>query len=112
MTTTTAVLAPHIPLGLPAGLRNYWYPILQSEELPGDRPVGLTVLGEALVAWRDGAGQPCVAFDRCPHRSIKLSVGRVLDGDLQCALHGLRFAGSGRCTLIPWDTGNNAKAQD
>src|SRR5690606_34355834 len=38
----------------------------------------------------------------------KLSIGRVLDGDLQCALHGLRFDGTGRCTLIPWDTGNPA----
>jgi len=28
----------------------------------------------------------------------------VLDGQLQCAYHGLRFDGAGACTLIPWDT--------
>lgn len=98
-------LAPGIPAGLPLGLRNYWYPVLQSEELPSDQPVGFKALGENLAAWRDAAGRPNVVRDRCPHRSIKLSVGRVLDGQLQCALHGLRFDGQGKCVLIPWETG-------
>ena len=96
-------LLPGLPVGLPAGLRNYWYPVLQSEELPAGKPVGFRVLGESLVAWRDAKGEPCVVVDRCPHRSIKLSVGRVLEGELQCVLHGLRFDGGGRCTLIPWE---------
>jgi hypothetical protein len=38
-------LAPGIPAGLPLGLRNYWYPVLQSEELPRERPVGFKALG-------------------------------------------------------------------
>ena len=41
--------------------------------------------------------------DVCPHRGMRLSDGRVLDGQLQCALHGLRFDGAGRCALIPWE---------
>ncbi len=102
--STIPEIARFIPEGLPLGLRNYWFPILQSEELPQDSPVALRALGEALVAWRDGSGRPCVARDRCPHRSIRLSAGRILDGQLQCVLHGLRFDGSGRCTLIPWET--------
>jgi phenylpropionate dioxygenase-like ring-hydroxylating dioxygenase large terminal subunit len=97
-------LAPGIPPGLPLGLRNYWYPVLQAEELPAGRPVGFRVLGENLAAWRDAQGRPNVVRDRCPHRSIRLSVGRVLNGDLQCSLHGLRFNGEGRCVLIPWET--------
>ena len=92
-----------IPVGLPLGLRNYWYPILQSEELPVDRPIAVRVLGEPLAVWRDIKGQPCVVKDRCPHRSIRLSVGRVLDGELQCVFHGLRFDGKGDCILIPWE---------
>ncbi len=104
MATQAPALAPYIPQGLPGGLRNYWYPVLQSEELPADRPVGFMALSEPLVAWRDAQGRPHVVRDRCPHRSVKLSIGRVLDGDLQCALHGLRFEGHGRCTLIPWES--------
>jgi phenylpropionate dioxygenase-like ring-hydroxylating dioxygenase large terminal subunit len=31
-------------------------------------------------------------------------LGRVLDGELQCAFHGLRFDKEGRCVLIPWES--------
>ena len=96
-------LAPDLPVGLPMGLPNYWYPVLLSGELRHDRPIAVRALGEQMVAWRDGSGRPCIVRDRCPHRSIRLSVGRIMDGDLQCALHGLRFNGQGTCTLIPWE---------
>ena len=101
-------IAPGIPAGLPLGLRNYWYPVLQSEELPIDKPVGFHALGEAFAAWRDADGRPCVVNDRCPHRAIKLSVARVIEGELQCILHGLRFDGAGRCTMIPWESERGA----
>lgn len=97
-------VVPLIPEGLPEGLPHYWYPLLQSEELPHGKPVGVQALGHRLALWRDAQGQPQAVIDRCPHRSIRLSVGRVLDGDLQCLMHGLRFDGQGRCTLIPWET--------
>jgi nitrite reductase/ring-hydroxylating ferredoxin subunit len=102
-TASVPEIIPGIPVGLPTGLRNYWYPILQSEDLPADGPVAVRALGESLAAWRDAAGRPCVVKDRCPHRSIRLSVGRVLDGDLQCVFHGLRFDGKGNCILVPWE---------
>jgi nitrite reductase/ring-hydroxylating ferredoxin subunit len=102
-------VAPNLPAGLPKGLRNYWYPVLQSEELPVGKPVSLMALGEPLVAWRDAQGKPCVVRDRCPHRSIKLSIGRVFDGNLQCILHGLRFDGRGRCIMIPWEEEHDDK---
>ncbi|MDX3905771.1 MAG: Rieske 2Fe-2S domain-containing protein [Pigmentiphaga sp.] len=92
-----------VPQGLELGLRNYWYPIIQSEELPADKPLGLKCLNEDLVVFRDGQGRPNVLYDRCPHRFVKLSSGRVLDGQLQCAYHGLRFDGQGACVLIPWE---------
>ncbi len=93
-------IAPDIPEGLERGLRIYWYPIPQSEELPADGPVGLRVLDEAIVVWRDAEGRPQAVIDVCPHRRVRLSDGRVLEGLLQCAFHGLRFDGGGRCALI------------
>jgi phenylpropionate dioxygenase-like ring-hydroxylating dioxygenase large terminal subunit len=92
-----------VPEGLELGLRNYWYPILLEEELPADKPVGLMALGEKLVAWRDRSGTPHVLRDHCAHRGAKLSVGEILDDDIQCVFHGLRYNGSGRCVLIPWE---------
>jgi phenylpropionate dioxygenase-like ring-hydroxylating dioxygenase large terminal subunit len=102
-------VAPNLPAGLPKGLRNYWYPVLQSEDVAANKAVGFTVLGETLVAWRDRDGSPNVLHDRCPHRSIKLSVGRVLNGQLQCILHGLRFNGEGRCIMVPWEENDERK---
>ena len=96
-------IAPGVPKGLELGLRNYWYPVLDSEELPVGKPLAFKVLGENLVAWRGADGRANVVRDKCPHRAAKLSVGRVLAGDLQCAWHGLRFNGAGTCTLIPWE---------
>ncbi len=106
----TTDVAPNLPAGLVRGLHNYWYPVLQSEELEAGKAVGFTVLGENLVAWRGRDGAPQVVRDRCPHRSIKLSVGRVFDGELQCILHGLRFNGAGQCVMVPWEEDDSRKA--
>ena len=105
-------IARHVPAGLEMGLRNYWYPVLRTEHVPPDRPVGFKALNESLVAWRDASGKPHVAHDKCPHRAAKFSAGRVLAGDLQCAWHGLRFDGSGRCTLIPWEPNDSPLKAD
>jgi phenylpropionate dioxygenase-like ring-hydroxylating dioxygenase large terminal subunit len=96
-------LAPDVPAGLERGLRNYWYPILLAEDVTPGNPAAFNCLGESLVVWRDAEGRPGVLFDRCPHRAAKLSAGRVLEGQLQCAFHGLRFDKTGQCTLIPWE---------
>jgi phenylpropionate dioxygenase-like ring-hydroxylating dioxygenase large terminal subunit len=105
-------VARGVPKGLELGLRHYWYPVLDLEDLPVGKPVGFQILGEHLVAWRDRNGKPHVAQDRCPHRSAKLSMGRVLAGDIQCAWHGLRFNGEGKCTLIPWEPEDSKILQD
>ena len=39
--------------------------------------------------------------DRCPHRNVPLSLGRLRDGLLECRYHGWRFDGSGVCQAIP-----------
>jgi phenylpropionate dioxygenase-like ring-hydroxylating dioxygenase large terminal subunit len=93
----------YLPEGLQFGLRNYWYPVLQSGQLPRHKPLGFCVLNESFVAWRGEDGKPNVVHDRCPHRCARLSAGRVLSGQLQCAWHGVRFNGEGQCTLIPWE---------
>jgi len=55
-----------------------------------------------LVLFRDAAGTPHALVDRCPHRNVPLSLGRVLpDGTLQCGYHGWCFDGGGRCTAVP-----------
>jgi phenylpropionate dioxygenase-like ring-hydroxylating dioxygenase large terminal subunit len=92
---------PSMPIGHPhMGLRNRWYLLCTGDEL-GDQPAGMRVLGEDVVLWRDGTGVPRIMTDYCPHRGARLSLGDVVDGQLQCWYHSWRFDGTGQCTSVP-----------
>lgn len=54
-----------------------------------------------LVLFRDRDGLPTALLDRCPHRNTPLSLGRCVHGELECAYHGWRFDGHGRCVAVP-----------
>jgi phenylpropionate dioxygenase-like ring-hydroxylating dioxygenase large terminal subunit len=58
-------------------------------------------MGQDLVLWRDSHGAVHAAADRCPHRGAALSMGRVQGDTLECAYHGWRFDGTGRCVAVP-----------
>ncbi len=90
--------------GLKTGLRNVWNPILQSAQLT-DKPVGIKRLGEDLVLWRAGDGKPRLFTDLCPHRGVKLSLGHVIDGTLNCWYHGFQFSETGQCIGVPIEGG-------
>lgn len=77
-----------------------WYVACQSSEL-GRAPVGRVILDVPLVLFRDGTGAAACLIDRCPHRNVPLTMGKVVDGTLQCAYHGWRFANDGRCAHLP-----------
>lgn len=84
-----------------AKLSEWWYVACESKELsPG--PLQRTILGTPLVLFRDRSGQASALLDRCPHRNVPLSLGRVSrEGDLECAYHGWCFDGGGGCTKVP-----------
>ena len=77
-----------------------WYVVASSKEL-GRSPQSLTLLGTPLVVFRREEGRPAVLLDRCPHRNVPLSMGRVVGPTIQCGYHGWRFDGEGRCTEVP-----------
>ena len=81
-------------------LRGHWYVICRSKQLASG-PVGRTVLGEALVVFRDEAGAIGVLADRCAHRNLALSRGKVTAEGLRCAYHGWTWAADGSCAKIP-----------
>jgi phenylpropionate dioxygenase-like ring-hydroxylating dioxygenase large terminal subunit len=87
--------------GLLAGLRNRWWPVFESRDLPAGRPVGIRRLGEDLALWRDAEGAAHLFVDRCPHRGAALSKGFVRGSELQCWYHGFRFDGTGQCAAVP-----------
>jgi len=81
-------------------IRNQWYAILESDEVKA-QPIGATRLGEKMVFWRDPSGKVNAAADRCPHRGVALSAGKMNSDHLQCPFHGLEFDDTGKCVLVP-----------
>ncbi len=83
-----------------AHVRDDWYPMCRSERLRA-RPRPVTLFGTPLVLFRDGSGRPSALLDRCPHRNVPLSLGRVRDAALQCVYHGWEFDRDGACRAVP-----------
>jgi phenylpropionate dioxygenase-like ring-hydroxylating dioxygenase large terminal subunit len=80
-----------------------WYPVFYLRDLDQAKPQAFTLLDINLVLWWDRAAQQWQALeDKCPHRLVPLSEGRIADdGLLECPYHGWAFAGSGDCQRIP-----------
>jgi phenylpropionate dioxygenase-like ring-hydroxylating dioxygenase large terminal subunit len=84
-----------------SGFARVWTPVLGSGQL-GAAPVPVTLAGEKLVLFR-GKDGPAALLDRCPHRGVALSLGKVREGCIECPFHGWRFDGGGQVTHVPWN---------
>src|SRR5512145_2758989 len=82
-------------------LRNYWDVAASTQEI-GRKPLGRVILGEPVVMFRTEGGTAVALEDRCPHRRLPLSMGKLVGDDvLQCHYHGLRFDRTGQCVRVP-----------
>lgn len=86
-------------------LRHFWHPVCTVAELArsnadGTGPFAATLLDEEIVIVRLD-GEVAALADRCAHRFAKLSLGKVIDGAIQCPYHGWRYDGTGRCLRMP-----------
>lgn len=86
--------------GLNFQIRDAWYALCASSEL-GSRPLARRFMNEPLVLFRDASGQPGALLDRCAHRNVPLSAGRLRGGNLECAYHGWQFDRHGSCLCVP-----------
>lgn len=97
--------------GTPGGqlFRSIWLPALLSSQLPqpGGPPVRLKILGEELVAIRDGRGRVGIMQSRCAHRGAPLFFGRVEEEGIRCAYHGWLYDTQGQCLDMPSESNKN-----
>jgi phenylpropionate dioxygenase-like ring-hydroxylating dioxygenase large terminal subunit len=68
-------------------LRRCWHPVALESDVPDGTPLGVRLLGERWMIARLG-GLLVAMRDRCPHRLVPLSAGRIVGDQVECAYHG------------------------
>lgn len=81
--------------------RKFWHAVVPLSVLQDGQPHPFTLLGERIVLFLDGEGQPAALKDRCCHRTARLSKGRCVGGALECGYHGWTYDRGGRVIRIP-----------
>ncbi|WP_435615239.1 Rieske 2Fe-2S domain-containing protein [Streptomyces coelicoflavus] len=80
---------------------NQWYPIVETQEVRNDKPLGVRRMGQDLVLWRDIDGNLVCQGARCPHKGANLGDGRMKGNTIECPYHGFRYGADGACRVIP-----------
>lgn len=83
-----------------APVRRAWYVICQSEELTR-RPLSRRLFDVPIVLFRTRDNRIGALVDRCPHRNVPLSAGRVVDCQIECPYHGWQFDCEGTRVNVP-----------
>ena len=91
-------------------LRNTWYVAAWDNEIETGTVLARKLLDVPVVLFRNEDGVVHALLDRCPHRFVPLSKGRLCGSSIQCAYHGLEFDGTGNCTKNPHGDGLIPKA--
>src|ERR1051325_8157391 len=91
-------------------VRNAWYPAAWSHEL-GRALVPRVMLGEKVVLYRTEGGAPVALENRCCHKYLPLSMGKLKGDAVECGYHGMTYAPSGACIRIPGQSTIPAQAR-
>ena len=81
-------------------LMNAWYAAGFGTEV-SRTPLGRTLLDIPVVLYRTEGGAPVALYNRCSHRFVALSAGRLVGDAIECGYHGLRFDRAGECVFNP-----------
>jgi vanillate O-demethylase monooxygenase subunit len=86
--------------GVMAAPRNQWYIAAMSNEVTREL-MSRRILDDQIVFYRTEEGVPVALANRCPHRGVPLSMGKLIGDSLRCAYHGFEFSRAGVCTRVP-----------
>ncbi len=79
---------------------NSWYVAAEPHELDSG-PLARTILNMPVVLFKTESGKVAALEDRCPHRFVPLSLGKVVGENIQCGYHGAQFGVTGAFQLVP-----------
>jgi len=91
------VTAPQPPGDAPL---DCWYLAAGSGEVT-DELMSRRLLGRQVLLYRQRDGRVVALDDRCAHRALPLSLGRLVDDRVVCRYHGFTYDGTGECVLVP-----------
>lgn len=94
---TAAVPRPRRCADVP---HNAWYAAATTDEV-GRSALARQVLGTRIVLYRTTDGRAVALEDRCAHRPVPLSTGRLEGDDIVAGYTGFRYAPDGRCVHVP-----------
>src|SRR5690242_9462556 len=77
-----------------------WYPVAAADEV-GRSPLARRLLGTAVVLYRTMRGDAVALEDRCAHRPVRLSDGRIEGDVIYSGYTGFGYASDGRCVHVP-----------
>ena len=86
---------------LASGLKNHWYIVAFSSQVDQSKLYPFELFDQPWVMFRDSHGKIACIKDECAHRACPLSLGKIVDGKLQCAYHGWVYDTNGHCTGMP-----------
>jgi len=81
--------------------RNFWYVAAWDDEVRRQELFRRTICNEPIVFYRREDGRPVALEDRCCHRHMPLSHGKIRGDNVECPYHGLLYDPSGTCIRIP-----------
>ena len=81
-------------------VKRAWYVAATAAEV-GRTPLARSVCGEPIVFFRSADGTARALADRCIHRRLPLSRGRLAGDRLICGYHGFAYDPEGRCVAVP-----------
>jgi len=77
-----------------------WYPICLSKAVKTGKVLVQEAFGREWVLFRDKNNQIGMISRHCSHMGADLSLGKVIDGKIECPLHRWRYDTAGRCELL------------
>jgi nitrite reductase/ring-hydroxylating ferredoxin subunit len=91
-------------------LRRYWQPVALASELPpGGAPIGVRIMAQDIVLFRDDTDRVGALDRKCAHRCSDLVLGRIEHGGIRCPYHGWLFDIDGRVLDQPAEASPAAK---
>src|SRR5712692_8359701 len=87
-----------------AGLNpDYWYAVEHDSAIKPGQTAEVIFWKKSIALYRGEDGTLSALDNRCAHRQVKLSLGRVHGCNLVCAYHGWTYNAEGRVVEIPHD---------